>query len=430
MLDLKFIRENKEAVKKNAADRGAKIDVDRLLALDEERRKNIVLVEALRAKQNKASDEIAREKDATAKQAKIAEMKKAKEEIGELEPNLKKSEEELDNLMRLLPNMMQPGTPVGTSEKDNVVVREVGKKTNFKFAPRDYMAIAESLDLIDVERAAKVSGSRFGYIKNEAAQMEFALAQLALEVLVKEGFQPIITPVMIRSGAMAAMGYIDTAEDKEERYFFPGDDLYLVGTSEQAIGPMYQNEVLDIKKLPLRFVGFSACFRREAGSYGKDTKGILRVHQFDKLEMFSFTRPEDSAKEHQFLISIEEKLMQKLKLPYRLMQLCSIDFARPSSATYDIETWLPGQNNGTGEYRETHSCSNCTDWQSRRLNIKYKNEQTGKTELVHMLNGTAFAIGRILIAILENYQQKDGSVEVPKALRPWMGGVKKIKPKK
>jgi len=391
MLDIKFIRENKEAVKENAKNRGVNIDIDKILYLDEKRRKIIVQVEVLRASQNKVNDEIAKEKDAAARQIKIDEMKKVKDKLTEIGLPLVDTEKELESLMMLVPNMMQPGTPIGISEKDNVVVREVGKKPEFDFVIRDYMEIAKDLDLIDTERAAKVSGSRFGYLKNEAALMEFALVQLAFAATIKEGFQPIIPPVMIKSEAMKAMGYIDTKEDREERYFLLLDDLYLVGTSEQSVGPMHMNELLDESQLPLRYVAFSTCFRREAGSYGKDTKGILRVHQFDKVEMLVFCQPENSVAEQKLMISIEEKLMQDLKLPYRLMQLCSADFARPSSATFDIEAWLPAENEKRGNYRETHSCSNCTDFQSRRLNIKYKDAKSGKTELVHMLNGTVFS---------------------------------------
>jgi seryl-tRNA synthetase len=277
--------------------------------------------------------------------------------------------------------------------------------------------------LIDIERAAKVSGSRFGYLKKEAALLEFALIKMSLDILVKEGFVFVIPPVMIKSKAMKAMGYIDTEADKEESYYFDKDDLYLVGTSEQAIGPMHMNEILEEKDLPLHYVSFSTCFRREAGSYGKDTKGILRVHQFDKLEMFSFCKPEDSVAEHKYFVSLEEKLMQQLKLPYRVVQLCSADFARPSSSTIDIETWFPGEN----KYRETHSSSNCTDFQARRLNIRYKNNKTGKLEFVHMLNGTVFS-QRPILAILENYQQQNGSVEIPKVLQKF-SGFKKISKK-
>lgn len=428
MLDIRFIRENKEAVKKSVNDRGFSVDVDRLLKVDEDRRRLIQAIEQLQAQRNKATEEIAAQ-GASREADKIAQMRLVKQQIDQMQQELEKIEQEFNSLLLALPNMMQPGTPVGKSEADNVVVREVGKKRKFNFRPRDYMEIGKDLDLIDVERAGKVSGSRFGYLKNEAAMLEFALVRLALDVLSKENFKPIVPPVMVRPESLQGMGYIDSEPEREERYYFEKDNLYLVGTSEQSIGPMHMGEVLDESQLPLRYAGFSSCFRREAGSYGKDTKGILRVHQFDKIEMFSFCRPEDSVKEHELIISMEEKLMRKLELPYRLMRLCSVDFAKPSSATYDIETWLPGQNNGQGQYRETHSSSNCTDFQTRRLNIRYKNPTTGKAEYVHALNGTAFAIGRIIIAILENYQQSDGSVEVPKVLRDFCG-FKKIQAKK
>lgn len=422
MLDIKFIRENKELIKDNAAKRGLAVDIDKLLELDGQRRDLIREIESLRARQNKVSEEISKEKKENVRSEKINEMKLVKEKLSQLEPEFERVEKECDALILTVPNFIQPDVPIGKSEADNVVLHEVGERQKFGFKPRDYMELGRQLDLIDTERAAKVSGSRFGYIKNELAILEFALVKLAVDVLAKEKFRPLVPPAMIKTESMKAMGYIDTEADQKERYFFPEDDLYLVGTSEQSIGPMHKDEILEEKDLPLRYVAFSSCFRREAGSYGKDTKGILRVHQFDKVEMFSFTKPEDSAAEHKLLLAMEEKLIQVLKLPYRVVQLCSADLARPSSATYDIETWLPA----TQQYRETHSTSNCTDFQARRLNIKYRNSKTGKLEFVHTLNGTAFAIGRTLIAILENYQQKDGSIEVPKVLRDWCG-FKKIK---
>ena len=422
MLDIKFIRGNKDLVKENASKRGVRVDVDKLLVLDERRRELIGEIEALRAQQNLVSSEISKEKDDNQRNEKINKMKGVKERLAWLEPEFKKTDQEFNDLLLAIPNILQTDVPSGKSEADNVILRQVGKKPKFGFKPRDYIEIGKQLDLIDTERAAKVSGSRFGYIKNELAILEFALVALAFDKLSKEGFKPAVPPVMIKTESMKAMGYIDTQEDQKERYFFPEDDLYLVGTSEQSIGPMHMKETFAEKDLPLRYVAFSTCFRREAGSYGKDTKGILRVHQFDKVEMFSFTKSEDSLKEHKFLLAMEEKLMQALQLPYRVVALCSADLARPSSATYDIETWLPSAQ----QYRETHSTSNCTDFQSRRLDIKYKNSKTGKPEFVHMLNGTAFAIGRTLISILENCQQKDGSVEVPKVLRDWCG-FKKIK---
>lgn len=423
MLDIRFIRENKELVARNSEQRGMPVDINRLLELDDRRRGLIKDIEGLRAQQNAVSEEIAAEGGAQ-REEKIKQMRTVKQKIEEYVKKQEEVDSEYNELMLSVPNIMIPGTPAGKSEADNVVLKEVGERPNFKFPIKDYMDIAKEFDLIDTERAGKVSGSRFGYLKNEVAILEFALVKLVMDTLLKEKFTFVIPPVIIRSAAMKAMGYIDTESDKKERYYFPEDDQYLVGTSEQSIGPMHMNEILDEKQFPLRYFSFSSCFRREAGSYGKDTKGILRVHQFDKVEMFSVTRPEDSVSEHQFLVSMEEKLMQALELPYRLMQLCSVDFARPSASTFDIETWFPSEN----KYRETHSCSNCTDYQSRRLNVRYKNTKTGKLEFVHMLNGTAFS-QRPILAMLENFQQKDGSIKIPKSLHKFCG-FKEIKKKK
>ncbi|MEK7503579.1 MAG: serine--tRNA ligase [Patescibacteria group bacterium] len=403
MLDLKFIRQNQEKVKEGLAKKQVNIDIDRLLALDETRRESLQKIESLRAEQNKLGKED------------IVKAQGIKAEIKSLEPALADIEKELNSLLRQLPNLPLDDVPVGKDEKDNVVLREEGKKPKFDFEPKDYLAISEKLDLIDVKRAAKVSGTRFGYLKGEAALLEFALINLAFDVLSKERFISVIPPVMIKTEMMEAMGYIDTPEDRAERYFLENGKLVLVGTSEQSIGPMHQGEILEEKDLPRRYVAFSTCFREEAGAYGKDTKGILRVHQFDKVEMFTICQPEKSQEEHQLLLKIEEKLMQLLKLPYRVVHLSSGDISRPSASTYDIETWLPGQK----EYRETHSSSNCTDFQARRLDIRYRSKIG--VEYVHTLNGTAFAIGRMLIAIIENYQQKDGSIEVPKVLQKYTG---------
>jgi len=303
---------------------------------------------------------------------------------------------------------------VGKDERDNVVLKEVGEKTKFDFKPKNYLEIAEKLDLIDVKRAVKIAGTRFGFIKKEAVLLEFALINLAYDTLIKEKFTPIIPPVMLNSAMARGTGYLE-ATGENEAYFFPNDKLYLIGTSEQSLVAMHSEEILEEKDLPKRYVGFSTCFRREAGAYGKDTKGILRVHQFDKVEMFSFCKPEDSKKEHQFLLEMEEKLMKLLKIPYQVVQICTGDLGFPAVAKYDIEAWLPSEN----RYRETHSTSNCTDYQARRLNIRYKNKN-GKLEFVHTINGTAFAPGRILIMIIENYQQKDGSIQVPEVLQKYL----------
>jgi len=415
MIDIKFIRNNPDIVKKACKNRQVKgVDIDQLLKIDEKRRGLMKSVEAAAAQKNAASKKI---KETKEKKGLIKEMQTLDKKSDKMAKELKDLEEEFQNMMQHLPNIPLDDVPIGRDEKDNVVVREEGKRQKLDFNSKDYLEIAEKLDLIDIKRAAKVSGTRFGYLKNEGALLEFALVNLAIETLTPEGFIPIIPPVMIRSKMMEGMGYADTKEEKAERYFLEDDDLYLVGTSEQSIGPMHAEEVLEEKELPKRYVTFSTCFRREAGAYGKDTKGILRVHQFDKVEMFSFCKPEDSKKEHEFLLALEEKLMKTLNIPYRVVQLCTGDLARPSAATYDIESWLPGQN----QYRETHSTSHCTDFQARRLSIRYRDSNTKGLEFVHTLNGTAFAIGRMIIAIIENYQQKDGSIVVPEALQKYVG---------
>ena len=396
MLDIKFIRENSKKVKEGCQKKQVKVDIDHLLELDEQRRKFIQEIETLKSEKNKLGKD------------EIEKAKKIKKEIKKIEPKLGKVEKEFKKLMKQVPNLPLTEVPEGKDENDNKVLRQEGQKPKFNFPAKDYLTIAEKLDIIDIARAAKVSGTRFSYLKGEAVLLEFALIQLAFEVLTKEGFRPIIPPVMLNHKAMEGMGYLDRGAD--EVYHLEKDDLYLVGTSEQSIGVMHMNEIFKEKDLPRRYVGFSTCFRREAGAYGKDTKGILRVHQFDKIEMFSFCSPDKSKEEHQLLLSIQEKLMKLLDLPYQVVQICAGDLGDPAANKIDIETWLPGQN----QYRETHSTSNCTDWQARRLNIRYRDKDGLK--FVHTLNGTALAIGRMLIAIIENYQQKDGTFKAPKAL--------------
>ena len=403
MLDIKFIRENPEAVKEGCKKRGVECDINRILELDEKRRELLQRIEGLKTRQNKLGRE------------NVEEAKKLKEEIKLLEPQLEEAEGGLKAASAQLPNMPLEDVPVG-DEPANVVLRQWGKVPKFSFEPKDHLELGEALDIIDVKRAAKVSGARFGYLKGEAVLLEFALVQLAMQEAIKEGFIPIVPPVFVRSEVMQAMGYVDTPEDLAERYFFEKEGLFLVGTAEQSVGPMHAGEVLEEKELPRRYVAFSTCFRGEAGSYGKDTKGILRVHQFDKVELFSFCHPKKSKEEHKFLVEFEEKLWRELEIPYQLVQLAVGDMSRPSASTIDIEAWLPGQN----KYREVSSASNTTDFQARRLNIRYKTKE-GKPEFVHMLNATGLPIGRTIIAILENYQQRDGSVKIPKALQKYAG---------
>ena len=414
MLDIKYIRQNPEEVKEGLKKKGAEVDIDALLSADEKRRKIISFLEEMKAEKNAATIEIPQLKDEKKKKEIIEKMKRVDEKADKAEEDLKKITEEFLLLLRQVPNIPLKEVPVGKDETGNVVIKEVGEKPVFSFKPKDYMEIAEKLDIIDTKRAAKASGTRFGYIKGGAALFELGLINLAFDVLKEEGFIPVIPPVMLKPEMMQAMGYLDRGRD--EIYYFEKDDLYLVGTSEQSIGAMHADEIFLKSELPKRYAGFSTCFRREAGASGKDTKGILRVHQFDKVEMFSFCDPEKSSEEHRLLLSMEEKLMQILKIPYRVLDICTGDLGDPAAAKYDIEAWLPGQNC----YRETHSTSNCTSFQARRLNVRYRDPEAKKIEFVHTLNGTAFATGRIIISIIENYQQEDGSVKVPEALQQYI----------
>jgi len=401
MIDIKLVRENPEKVKKACENKQVEVDIDRILELDKKRREIIQKIETLKSEQKKMGKE------------QVEEAKELKNKIKELEPELEKAEKEFSELFLQIPNLPLDDVPIGKDASENKVIKTVGPSfAKASEGKKDYLELAENLDIIDVKRAAKVSGTRFGYLKGGAALLEFGLIKLAFDTLIKEKFVPVIPPVMIKTGMMKAMGYVERG--REEIYFLKNDDLVLVGTSEQSIGPMHSDEVFEEKELSKRYVSFSTCFRREAGSYGRDTKGILRVHQFDKIEMFIFCKPEDSAKEYKLLLSMQEKLMQMLKIPYRVVQMCTGDLGDPAAAKYDIEAWFPGQN----EYRETHSTSNCTDFQARRLNIRYKSKKG--LEFVYTLNGTAFS-QRPILAIIENYQKKDGSIEVPKVLRKYTG---------
>lgn len=411
MLDINYILENKEKVKKGVKDKGydPKV-VDRLLRVDETRRQLISDIEKLRAEKNKLTRED------------IQKGKKIKETLRRLEPDLKAVGEEFKNILYKIPNLPAKDVHAGKDEFDNKEIKKWGKVPKFSFKVKSHFELGESLDLIDTKRAGKVSGARFSYLKNEAVMLEFALINFAFEFLLKEGFSLIIPPALISLDSMKAMGYLEN-KGIGEMYVLEKDKLVLIGTAEQSLGPMHKDEIFNEKDLPKRYVGFSPCFRREAGSYGKDTKGILRVHQFNKVEMFSFVNPKDSDKEHEYFLSLEEKLMQKLEIPYRVVKMCSGDLGDPAARKYDIEAWFPSEK----KYRETHSTSTCTDYQSRRLNIKYR-KKNGDLDFVHTLNGTAFS-ERPILAILENYQQKDGCVLVPKVLQKYTG-FKKICPRK
>jgi seryl-tRNA synthetase len=424
MLDIKFIREQPDEVREGCRKKGVDFDLDRLLEVDEKRRKVLMEVEGLRAQQKRMSKEIYRKKGEAGQPAGIDKMRDLKARLRDSEKELRPIEDEFYSLMRMIPNPPLPEVPEGRDEAENVVIREVGQRPPFDFTPRDYMKVSEGLDIIDTKRAAKVSGARFGYLKGDSVLLEFALVRLALDTLTQEGFIPVVPPVMLTYKAMDGMGYL--TRGGSEVYHVEKDDLYLVGTSEQSLGAMHMGEILDERDLPRRYVGFSTCFRREAGTYGKDTKGILRVHQFDKVEMFSFCEPGKSRDEHDLILAMEEKLVDMLGVPYRIVQMCSGDLGDPAANKRDIECWMPGM----GEYRETHSCSNCTDFQARRLNVRYRTRGQGsgttKIRFVHTLNGTAYAIGRMIIAIIENFQQADGTVLIPDVLRRYMSGMERI----
>ena len=415
MLDIKFIRENPDKVKKGCQAKQAKVNIDKLLATDKKRREVLQALEDMRAQKNKATKEISQIKDDKERKKIILKMKELDGNSDRLNKSLKELEGEFNNLMLQIPNLPQEDVPVGKEDRGNVVLKEIGEKPKFKFKFKDYLTLAENLDLIDVKRAAKTSGSRFGFLKNEAVLLEFALINLAFDNLRKENFRPVLPPVMLKTEMARGTGYFE-ATDINEAYFIQKDNLFLIGTSEQSLLAMHADEVLEEKELPKKYLGFSTCFRREAGSYGKDTKGILRIHQFDKIEMFCLCKPEDSKKEYSLFLERQERLMRLLKVPYRVVRICSGDLGFPAADKHDIETWIPSEN----RYRETHSASNCTDFQARRLNIRYK-KKGGGLDFVHTLNGTAFAVGRMLIAIIENYQQEDETIKVPDVLQKYTG---------
>jgi len=418
MIDIKYLRENGEEVEKAALAKRVSVNVAEILEVDTKKRELDSEVQLLREKRNAHSATI--KGKPTPEQ--IEEGKKIKGELEGKESALSALEQELRELLLKIPNPSKLDVKIGKNDTENDVVKKVGEPTKFDFQPKDHLDIGEALDIIDVQRAAKVSGARFAYLKNEGALLEFALVQFAIETLMKDGFKPIVPPVLIKTEVMRGLGYMENGGD-EDMFHLEKDGFTLVGTAEHSIVPQHMDETFDVKNLPLRYVGFSTAFRREAGSYGKDTKGILRVHQFDKIEMVSFVKEGEDDKEQDFLLSIEEKLFQALEIPYQVIKMCTGDLGFPAARKFDIEAWMPGQD----KYREVTSVSTITDFQSRRLNIKYQDGSEKK--FANILNGTAFAIGRTLIAILENHQQEDGSVLVPQVLQKYMGGITKIEKK-
>jgi seryl-tRNA synthetase len=410
MLDPKLIRENPRLVEKKASEKGIKINIDHISELDARFREIDLLVQKLREERNKLAKNIS---TATDKNEAINKGREIREKLEKEERALNALREEYQKALLTIPNLAKDDVKVGKDESENEVIRKYGKPRKFDFKPKDHLELGEALDIIDVKTAAKVSGPRFAYLKNDGVLLEFALKQLAFDTLTKKGFIPVIPPVLIKKEIMEGLGYTQMGEG-ENIFSLDKDGFYLVGTSEQSIVPMFKDETLNKKDLPKRFVGFSTCFRREAGSYGKDTRGIFRVHQFDKVEMVSFVEEGKDDEEHEYLLSIEEKLFQALEIPYQVVKMCSGDLGFPAARKYDLEAWIPSQE----RYREVTSVSTVTDFQSRRLSMKYQDGQEKK--YLYVLNGTAYSMNRPIIAILENYQQKDGSVLVPEVLQKYL----------
>ena len=418
MLDAHFIREHLDAVKTNCRNRNVKADPDRVVQLDDERKRLISETQTLQQRSNEVSKLIPKEMDAAKKQALIQEGRDLRAKVGELEARSKLIETDLHAVLVTIPNMTHPDAPVGTEAKDNKVIKTWGEPRTFDFALKDHVALAEALDLVDFEAGAKVSGQKFYFLKNEAALLELALCQYALNTLIAEGYTPVITPDLARVEVLEGIGFIPRGPEAQI-YAVENTDLCLIATAEITLGGMQKDQVLDELQLPLKYVGLSHCFRTEAGAPGRDTRGLYRVHQFTKVEMFVFCTPDQSEDAHRELLAIEERVFQGLGLPYQVIDTCTGDLGGPAYRKYDLEAWMPGRGK-QGEYGEVTSTSNCTDYQARRLNIRYKVPGQKGTRFVHTLNGTAVACSRAILAILENYQQADGSVVVPEALRPWV----------
>lgn len=407
MVDIRYIRENVSEVKENIKNRGLSVDIDRLLVLDKKRIELLGEVEALRGTKNKPSG-----KPTAAELTKLQEVK-AKED--KLSTELSKVEIEYKSILFSVPNMTHPDTPLGKSDEDNLEIRKVGKIPKFNFEPLDHAEIGEKLGIIDFEAGTKVTGSKFYFLKDGAVLLEQALINYGLELLDKEGFTLVATPDLAKTELVNSMGYQPRGPEAQI-YNIEDADLSLVGTAEITLGGLYAGEIIDGKQLPIKLAGISHCFRTEAGAYGRHSKGLYRVHQFSKLEMFIFCKPGDSDAWHEKLVKLEEKIFTGLDIPYRVVDICTGDMGAVAYRKYDLEAWMPGR----GGYGEVTSTSNCTDYQARNMGIKYR-QADGSTEYLHMLNGTGIAVSRALIAIIENNQQADGSIVVPKALQKWVG---------
>lgn len=411
MLDLKLLRSEPERVKAALARRGAGGEVDELLSLDARRRELLPRIEDAQAERNAASKRIGEiKREGGDADAEIAAVGRLRETIDSGKEELEGIEAALRELTLALPNIPDDDAPDGMAEEDAVVVREVGELPSFDFEPRDHLEIGTELGLIDMESAARLSGSRFAYLKGDLVMLELALVRFAIETARAEGHEPVVPPVLVRDEALEGTGYFPEARD--QIYEIEKDDLFLTGTSEVALAGLHADEILDAADLPLRYCAFSTCFRREAGAAGRDTRGMFRVHQFDKVEMFSFVEPSASKDEHERILAIEERILQALEIPYRVVNIAVGDLGAPAAQKFDCEAWIPSQ----GRYRELTSCSNTTDYQARRLGSRYRPGDGESPEAVHTLNGTATAVGRTIIALIENRQEADGSFSLPNTL--------------
>jgi seryl-tRNA synthetase len=422
MLDLKLIRSEPERVKTALARRGAAEQVDELLGLDARRRELLPAVESAQAERKTLSRQIGEAKQAGGDATELmATVQGLKEKIESGKEELEKVEADLNRLVVSLPNLPDPEAPDGMTEEDAAVLREVGERPEFDFEPRDHLDLGTELGLIDMEAGARLSGSRFAYLKGDLVLLELALVRFAIELARGEGHEPVVPPVLVREEALEGTGFLPG--DRDQIYEIPKDDLFLTGTSEVALAGLHADQILAADSLPLRYCGFSTCFRREAGAAGRDTRGIFRVHQFDKVEMFSFVEPSESAAEHERLLAIEERILGELEIPYRVVSVAVGDLGAPAAKKYDCEAWIPSQE----RYRELTSCSNTTDYQARRLGCRYRAADGETPQVVHTLNGTAVAVGRTMIALIENRQDRDGGFTLPKTLHKY-GAPERIAP--
>ena len=411
MLDLKLIRSQPEEITENCRKRNVHVDIEKLLELDEQVRQITTEVDSVRQRRNEISKEMKGKIPSDECQPLIEESKNLRNEESEKESFLHELVEQRLNLLKQVPNLTHPDSPEGLTDEDNMPIREVGTIRKFDFEPKDHLELMEALDLIDFDGGAKVSGQKFYYLKNQAVFLELALAQYALGLLQKEGFTVHMTPDLARSQILDGIGFSPRGEETQI-YSLEDSDLCLIATAEITLGGLLADQVLKADQLPILYAGFSHCYRTEAGAAGRESRGLYRVHQFSKIEMFAFTHPEKSEEMHETMREIEEQIYQDLEVPYQLVNICTGDLGGPAYRKYDLEAWMPGR----GKWGEVTSTSNCTDYQSRRMNIRYKDADTGKNQFVHMLNGTAIAVSRTLIALIENGQQKDGSIKLPRCL--------------